>query len=62
MSGNEVRTVAYCESCKEIAEDVQRVEVPDGEPRPYWGTHACRACRRQRGLTEAPRQPRAVRR
>jgi hypothetical protein len=62
MSDAEVRTVAYCESCKEIAEDVQRVEVPDGEPAPDWGTHACDACRENRGLTAAPRQLRAVRR
>jgi hypothetical protein len=57
MSGSaeRVRLVAWCEACRKMQEDVQRVLVAPGALPPRWGTHACTSCRKTRGLMAAPR-------
>ncbi|MBO0804268.1 MAG: hypothetical protein J2P25_14485 [Nocardiopsaceae bacterium] len=50
-----IRTVSWCEAHHAMAEDVQRVQPPDGASRHRWGTHACAECRKHRRLTAAPK-------
>jgi hypothetical protein len=62
ISVGQLATVSWCEACCDMAEDVQRVQLPGSAPRPEWGTHACHPCRQRLGLTAARREPgRAVR-
>jgi hypothetical protein len=56
-----IRTVSWCEAHNGTAQDVRRVQPPDGTSRHWWGTHACGECRKRLSLAPAPQTLRPVR-